>query len=310
MKRSAPLVLLLSATLLASQEQITPPENKYTPGQDIELGLKAAAEVRQQMPLMRDDLMSSYVEELGRRLTSAIRPDLRHSEFRYSFEVVNVREINAFALPGGPMFVNRGMIEAAKTEGEVAGVMAHELSPRRAAAWHGPGSKATKYEVGQVAGAVLGAIIGGGWGQVISQGRSSVSARRSCASRANSSVRPTLRCAHHGARRLRSARHGKHVQDDREAGRVWWPTVAERSPEPGDRYDYITREAQLLRVDNPIPRHADLRSGEGAPPAVAACADDRAGDEEPHRPYDWHVGTQHRGADGPRGPAVVQFPDL
>ena len=170
MKRSAPLVLLLSATLLASQEQIAPPENKYTPAQDVELGLQAASEVRQQMPLMRDDLMSSYVEELGRRLTAAIRPDLRHSEFRYSFEVVNVREINAFALPGGPMFVNRGMIEAAKTEGEVAGVMAHELS--HVVLRHGTAqaSKATKYEVGQVAGAVLGAIIGGGWGQVISQG--------------------------------------------------------------------------------------------------------------------------------------------
>jgi len=170
MKRSAPLVLLLSATLVASQEQITPPDNKYTPAQDVELGLQAAGEVRQQMPLMRDDLMSSYVEEVGRRLTAAIRPELRHPEFRYTFEVVNVREINAFALPGGPMFVNRGMIEAAKTEGEVAGVMAHELS--HVVLRHGTAqaSKATKYEVGQVAGAVLGAIIGGGWGQVISQG--------------------------------------------------------------------------------------------------------------------------------------------
>src|SRR5262245_516648 len=154
MKRSAPLVLLLSATLLASQEQITPPENKYTPAQDVELGLQAATEVRQQMPLMRDDLMSSYVEELGRRLTAAIRPELRHSEFRYSFEVVNVREINAFALPGGPMFVNRGMIEAAKTEGEVAGVMGYELSPVGLGPSTAQASKPTKYESGQVAGAL------------------------------------------------------------------------------------------------------------------------------------------------------------
>src|SRR5262245_43510362 len=101
MKRSAPLVLLLSATLLASQEQVAPPESKYTPAQDVELGLQAASEVRKQMPLMRDDLMSSYVEELGRRLTAAIRPDLRHSEFRYSFEVVNVKGINHLRLAGG-----------------------------------------------------------------------------------------------------------------------------------------------------------------------------------------------------------------
>jgi predicted Zn-dependent protease len=101
------------------------------------------------------------VEDVGRRLVAAIPPELRHSEFRYTFQVVNVREINAFALPGGPMFVNRGMIEAARTEGEVAGVMAHELS--HVVLRHGTAqaNKAQKYQIGEVAGAVLGAIIGG-----------------------------------------------------------------------------------------------------------------------------------------------------
>src|SRR5258706_3960143 len=99
---------------------------------------------------------------MGRRITGAIAPALLHPEFRYTFEVVNVREINAFALPGGPMFVNRGMIEAANTEGEVAGVMAHELSHVILRHGTAQASKATPYEVGQVAGAVLGAIIGGG----------------------------------------------------------------------------------------------------------------------------------------------------
>src|SRR5258706_7490584 len=99
---------------------------------------------------------------MGRGRTAAISHALRHPEFRYTFEVVNVREINAFALPGGPMFVNRGMIEAANTEGEVAGVMAHELSHVILRHGTAQASKATKYEVGQVAGAVLGAIIGGG----------------------------------------------------------------------------------------------------------------------------------------------------
>ena len=72
----------------------------------------------------------------------------------FTFKPVNVREINAFALPGGPMYVNRGMIEAAKTEGEVVGVMAHELS--HVVLRHGTAqaSQATKYEVGAIAGAV------------------------------------------------------------------------------------------------------------------------------------------------------------
>src|SRR5439155_17794952 len=51
-----------------------------------------------------------------------------HPEFDYRFTWVNARDINAFALPGGPMYINRGMIEAAHNEGELAGVMAHELS--------------------------------------------------------------------------------------------------------------------------------------------------------------------------------------
>src|SRR5687767_12700451 len=169
-RTSVTLALVLCSTLAAAQTKITPPANKYTPAQDVELGMKAAAEVRQQLPVMSDDEVTSYVEDLGRKLVAALPADRRQPGFRYSFDVINVREINAFALPGGPMFVNRGMIEAAKTEGEVVGVMAHELS--HVVLRHGTAqaSKATKYEIGQVAGAILGSIIGGGWGQVISQG--------------------------------------------------------------------------------------------------------------------------------------------
>src|SRR5262245_45648049 len=253
MKRSAPLVLLLSATLLASQEQIAPPENKYTPAQDVELGLQAASQVRQQMPLMRDDLMSSYVEELGRRLTAAIRPDLRHSEFRYSFEVVNVREINAFALPGGPMFVNRGMIEAAHNEGEVAGVMAHELS--HVVLRHGTAqaSKATKYEIGQVAGAVLGSIIGGGWGRGVARGRrfrrgrASLRCGREFEQQADSEGAQSMARAGYDPRDM--ANMFRTIERQSGSGGPQWMSD---HPNPGNRVDYITKEAQSLRIDNPI----------------------------------------------------------
>jgi predicted Zn-dependent protease len=107
-----------------------------------------------------DIQVESYVQKIGSRLVESIPPEFQHSEFRYSFKVVNVSDINAFALPGGPIYVNRGMIEAAKTEGEVAGVMAHELS--HVALRHGTAqqSKATPYEIGSVAGQILGAIMG------------------------------------------------------------------------------------------------------------------------------------------------------
>src|SRR5262249_21134286 len=118
---------LIFVTLLAAQTVITPPENKYSPAEDVKLGQQASAEAERQLPLMHDDAISSYVDQLGRRLVDAIPPEFMHPEFRYTFKTVNVREINAFALPGGPMFVNRGMLEAAGTEGGGEGVMAHAL---------------------------------------------------------------------------------------------------------------------------------------------------------------------------------------
>src|SRR5438445_12926087 len=164
------LAVVLAAEVASAQTRVVPPKNSYTPAQDVELGQQAAAQAEQQLPVMRDDEVTSYVQSIGRRLVDAIPPELQHPAFRYSFKVVNVREINAFALPGGPMFVNRGMIESANAEDEVAGVMAHELS--HVVLRHGTAqaSKAAKYEIGAVAGAVLGAIVGGGWGRVIAQG--------------------------------------------------------------------------------------------------------------------------------------------
>jgi hypothetical protein len=85
---------------------------------------------------------------------------------------VNVKEINAFALPGGPMFVNRGMFDAAESEGEVVGVMAHELSHVLLRHGTANASKAQNpwLQLGQLAGQVGGAIVGGAAGSAIAQG--------------------------------------------------------------------------------------------------------------------------------------------
>ncbi|HEX6973088.1 MAG TPA: M48 family metalloprotease, partial [Vicinamibacterales bacterium] len=162
--------MLLVAQLAAAQTVVNPPKNKYDVKEDVQLGREAAAEVEKQLPLLRDDNIQSYVENIGQRLVGAIPGNLQHSEFRYTFKVVNVREINAFALPGGPMYINRGMMEAAKTEGEIAGVMAHELS--HVALRHGTAqaTKSTPFAIGQMAGAIAGAIIGGRTGSILAQG--------------------------------------------------------------------------------------------------------------------------------------------
>src|SRR5207342_3237681 len=143
---------------------------KYAPADDVKLGLEAAAQARKQLPLLDDRVVADWVDRVGRRLVAAIPPELQHGEFKYSFEEVNQKEINAFALPGGPMFLNRGMIEAAKTEGEVAGVMGHEIS--HVALRHGTAqaTKGQKFQLGAILGQVAGAVVGGAAGAIIAQG--------------------------------------------------------------------------------------------------------------------------------------------
>src|ERR1043166_9187398 len=162
-------ITVMPFTALA-QTQIKYHPNKYSTQDDIKLGRAAAQEAESQFPLLRDETVRGYVESVGRRLVAAIPPEFQHPEFQYYFKVVNASDINAFALPGGPMYINRGMIEAAHTEGEVAGVMAHEMS--HVALRHGTAqaTKATKYEVGELLGAVVGSIIGGRVGSAVAQG--------------------------------------------------------------------------------------------------------------------------------------------
>jgi hypothetical protein len=97
--------------------------NLFTPQQDVELGRRSAAEIAQQVPLLRDEQTLNYVSQLGARLAAHAPGE----KFPYQFNVIATRELNAFALPGGFIFVNAGAITAAKSEGELASVMAHEI---------------------------------------------------------------------------------------------------------------------------------------------------------------------------------------
>ena len=193
-QRKAIVVGLVAVALTASvtaQTVIRPPENKYSPADDVKLGQEAAQEVERQLPVMHDDNVNTYLDDIGRRLVNAIPSDLQHPEFRYTFKGVNVKEINAFALPGGPMFINRGMMEKAHTEGEIAGVMAHELS--HVALRHGTAqqTKATPYAVGRSPARFWGRSSAVARVPSSHKARSSVSARPSCDSVASSSDRPT-----------------------------------------------------------------------------------------------------------------------
>jgi len=105
------------------QVQFKPGWNVFSPQDDIQLGKQAAAQNDKQLPLIDDASILNYVNDLGSRL-AAVAPN--NERYPFAFRVVNSSEINAFALPGGFIYLNRAMIQFAEAEAQIAGVIAHE----------------------------------------------------------------------------------------------------------------------------------------------------------------------------------------
>ena len=137
--------------------------------EQIQVGYQTAAQVYKQMPVLPDSSpVTQYVQRLGAKLVKQIP---QQYSWPYQFHVVAQKEINAFALPGGPMFINLGTITAAENEAELAGVMAHEMShvymmhSAKAA-----GKQQTTAAIGGLLGAIAGAALGGVAGSIAQTG--------------------------------------------------------------------------------------------------------------------------------------------
>jgi beta-barrel assembly-enhancing protease len=128
--------------------------NLFSPAQDVELGRQSAAQIASEVPLLNDAELVGYVRQLGAKLAAHAPGE----KFPYQFQVVSAREINAFALPGGFIFINAGTIAAARNEGELAGVVAHEIM--HVALRHGT-NQVSKAYLAQAGLGVLGALAGG-----------------------------------------------------------------------------------------------------------------------------------------------------
>ncbi|HEY0407965.1 MAG TPA: M48 family metallopeptidase [Pyrinomonadaceae bacterium] len=253
------MALALFALPMAAQAQtrIAYHSNKYKITDDVQVGQQAAAEAERQLPILRDSEVTGYVNRVGQRLVAAIPEEFQHSEFRYTFKVVDARDINAFALPGGPMYVNRGMIEAARTEGEMAGVMAHELS--HVALRHGTAqaTKAQKYSILAGVAGIAGAVLGGpAIGQL---GQAAVGTYFLKFSREYETEADVL-----GAQIM--ARAGYDPNDlanmfktiERQGG-SGGPEFLSSHPNPANRYARINQEAAMLRVTNPVQNTRDFQ---------------------------------------------------
>ena len=92
----------------------------------MQLGKEAAQQVLQQYEVVQNQFLQNYLRRIGKRL--AATPEAAQSGFPFTFTLLNQKDVNAFALPGGPMFVFSGLLNSVDNEAQLAGVMAHEMS--------------------------------------------------------------------------------------------------------------------------------------------------------------------------------------
>lgn len=148
------LAFVLTPFTFAQRTEIKEGRNIFTPQQDVELGRQVAQDAESKLVMLNNQRVDDYLNRLGRRLASVAPGE----KYPYQFKAVNDVNINAFALPGGFLYINRGTIEAADNEAQLAGVMAHEIA--HVALRHGT-SQATKAQLAQAPLAILGTILGG-----------------------------------------------------------------------------------------------------------------------------------------------------
>jgi hypothetical protein len=142
--------------LAAAQKKLPKPGwNLFSKEQDIEMGREFAKQVEQQFHIVNDKALTDYINRIGMRLVD--RGGLE--KYPFFFKVVQEDSINAFALPGGPMYVHTGLIKAAENEAQLAGVLAHELS--HVVLRHGT-NQATKANATQLIAMIGGAVLGSG----------------------------------------------------------------------------------------------------------------------------------------------------
>jgi hypothetical protein len=149
----AGLALLLAPLAWADRTQLKPGWNMFSAQQDVEVGQQVSSDAEKQLLMLKDSRVDKYLNNLGQRLSA----HASGYKFPYTYKAVNDRVINAFALPGGPIYINRGVIEAADNEAQLAGVMAHETA--HVVLRHGT-NQASKASAAQMPLAILGGLLG------------------------------------------------------------------------------------------------------------------------------------------------------
>ncbi len=235
--------------------QLPDPGNVSVSKEDQEkLGQQAVAEVYKQMPVLPDsDPMTQYVRDIGKRIQAVIPPQYN---WPYQFHVIPQKEINAFALPGGPIFVNVWTIQAAKNEAQLAGVLAHEMS--HVYMQHSIKGMGKQQKYGILAG--LAGILGqamGGVGGALTQlggqlGAGLMSMRYSRGDEAQADAVGAIMAYLAGYDPKQMAVFFQTLEQEGGAG---GPQFLSDHPNPGNRYEAVSKEVQdwpskSYRTDN------------------------------------------------------------
>ena len=147
------LTLTLSCASRDAGDPLHPGYNTFSKEQDIQIGKEYSAEIRKQVDVIDNPRLQEYISTIGMRLAGQPQAD----DYPYEFTLINEPSINAFALPGGPIFVHSGLVDAADNEAQLAGVLAHEVS--HVALRHGT-SQASKSQMIQLPAVLAGAVLG------------------------------------------------------------------------------------------------------------------------------------------------------
>src|SRR5207253_8840212 len=249
----------LSAAVANAQTKIKSGFNLFSTSDDAQIGAQSAVAAEQQLPIVRDGSVNAYVNNIGQRLAA----NAGGPEFRSQFKVVNASDINAFALPGGYIYVNRGVLEQARNEGEVAGVLAHEIS--HVALRHGThqASKAYLAQAGiSILGGILGSKVGQGTAQVINAvggiGLNALFLKYSRDLETQADVRGSQILAASGYSPIDMVNFFKTLENVDKSRKTSWLSD---HPAPPDRIARIQKEAQLLHVSQtPTTNVAQLQS--------------------------------------------------
>lgn len=157
---------LPGAVALATPQLPDPGNTGVSKEQQEQIGLQAVAEVYKQMPVLPDSSPETrYIQQLGNKLKSVIPAQ---ESWPYEFHLISQKEINAFAVPGGPIFVNLGTITAADNEAQLAGVISHEMA--HIYMQHSI-KQMKKQQVQQGIAGLIGAVLGQGNGIASTLGR-------------------------------------------------------------------------------------------------------------------------------------------